>query len=207
MPPRREELDRILAEAVHIRVPPNFRSQRYSAAASISRSSCITRGSSAPRCLAILPSAATRPIIMYAQRYAEETGLDLREVAIEAHCAKTLPLIATVVEAVETSSRRRFGRASIPICCRSAFIRMASASHYAAKAPTNYSRATRRSNTAFMQPNGAGRNMQRQCLGMMHRANLQRVDRCSMQFQLEIREPFLDQTVVGYAVSLINRPW
>ena len=33
---------------------------------------------------------------------------------------------------------------------------------------------------AFMQPNGVGRNMQKQCLGMMHRANLQRVDRCSI---------------------------
>ena len=37
---------------------------------------------------------------------------------------------------------------------------------------------------------------------MMHRANLQRVDRCSMHFQLEIREPFLDQAVVSYAAGL-----
>jgi asparagine synthase (glutamine-hydrolysing) len=36
----------------------------------------------------------------------------------------------------------------------------------------------------------------------MHRANLQRVDRCSMRFQLEIREPFLDQSVVSYAYKL-----
>lgn len=37
---------------------------------------------------------------------------------------------------------------------------------------------------------------------MMHRANLQRVDRCSMRFQLEIREPFLDQTLVDYGAAL-----
>lgn len=37
---------------------------------------------------------------------------------------------------------------------------------------------------------------------MMHRANLQRVDRCSMQFSLEIREPFLDQSVVNYSTEL-----
>ena len=55
---------------------------------------------------------------------------------------------------------------------------------------------------AFMQSNGLGRYVQKQCLSMMHRANLQRVDRCSMRFQLEIREPFLDQTVVGYASEL-----
>ena len=51
-------------------------------------------------------------------------------------------------------------------------------------------------------PNGLGRYVQTQCLSMMHRANLQRVDRCSMQFQLEIREPFLDQSVVAYAHRL-----
>jgi len=55
---------------------------------------------------------------------------------------------------------------------------------------------------AFMQSNGAGRYVQRQCLSMMHRANLRRVDRCSMQFQTEIREPFLDQSVVRYASEL-----
>jgi len=37
---------------------------------------------------------------------------------------------------------------------------------------------------------------------MMHRANLQRVDRCSMRFQLEIREPFLDQSLVAFATGL-----
>ena len=37
---------------------------------------------------------------------------------------------------------------------------------------------------------------------MMHRANLQRVDRCSMRFELEIREPFLDLAVVEYACGL-----
>ena len=42
------------------------------------------------------------PDHIYAKRYAEETGLDLREVAVEAHCAKTLPLLETVVDAVET---------------------------------------------------------------------------------------------------------
>ena len=55
---------------------------------------------------------------------------------------------------------------------------------------------------AFMQSTRMGRHVQRQCLSMMHRANLQRVDRCSMRFQLEIREPFLDQSVVGYATEL-----
>ena len=44
----------------------------------------------------------------------------------------------------------------------------------------------------FAQGNGLGRHVQEQCLSMMHRANLQRVDRMGMRFALEIREPFLD---------------
>ena len=45
---------------------------------------------------------ANAPDHIYAKRYAEETGLDLREVAVEAHCARTLALLETVVNAVET---------------------------------------------------------------------------------------------------------
>ncbi len=38
---------------------------------------------------------------------------------------------------------------------------------------------------------------------MMHRANLgEGFDRCSLLFQLEIREPFLDQAIVGYTSEL-----
>jgi asparagine synthase (glutamine-hydrolysing) len=56
--------------------------------------------------------------------------------------------------------------------------------------------------TAFTQANTTGSGLRRQCLNMMHRANLQRVDRCSMRFQLEIREPFLDQSLVTFATRL-----
>ena len=54
----------------------------------------------------------------------------------------------------------------------------------------------------FAQGNALGRNVQEQCLSMMHRANLQRVDRCSMRFELEIREPFLDLALVEHAARL-----
>ena len=36
----------------------------------------------------------------------------------------------------------------------------------------------------------------------MNRVNLQRVDRCSMRYQLEMREPFLDPAVANYALNL-----
>ena len=36
----------------------------------------------------------------------------------------------------------------------------------------------------------------------MHRVSLQRVDRCSMRYQFEVREPFLDPAVVNYALNV-----
>ena len=105
------------------------------------------RGDSVLTFPATLPSAATRPIIVYAKRYAEETGLDLREVAVEAHCANTLPLIETVVDAVETFEPTVIRPSLHTYLSRSVFIKTVSALRYAAKAPTNCSRVTRRSNT------------------------------------------------------------
>ncbi len=55
---------------------------------------------------------------------------------------------------------------------------------------------------SFAQGNVLGRHVQEQCLSMMHRANLQRVDRTGMRFELEIREPFLDTDLVAYAARL-----
>jgi asparagine synthase (glutamine-hydrolysing) len=142
------------------------------------------------------------PDQIYAKRYADETGLDLREVAVEAHCAGTLSFIETVVDAVESfepavirpsvhtylvSQRIHQDGFRVALCGEGAD------ELFAGYSPLEY---------AFMQPNGVGRYVQKQCLGMMHRANLQRVDRCSMRFQLEIREPFLDQSVVSYASQL-----
>lgn len=197
-----KELDRILTEAVRIRMPPNL---PVAALFSGGIDSTLIMHYARRFCPAMpgyIAVGRNAPDRIYAKRYAEETGLDLREVAVEAHCAKTLPLIAAVVDAVETfepavirpslhtyllSQRIHQDGFRVALCGEGAD------ELFAGYSPLEY---------AFMQPNGDGRNMRKQCLGMMHRANLQRVDRCSMQFQLEIREPFLDQSVVGYASEL-----
>ncbi|HXR25680.1 MAG TPA: asparagine synthetase B [Candidatus Binataceae bacterium] len=197
-----QELDRILSEAVRIRMPPNL---PVAALFSGGIDSTLIMHYARRFCPAIpgyIAVGCNAPDHVYAKRYAEETGVDLREVTVEAHCAKTLSLIETVVDAVETfepavirpslhtyllSQRIHQDGFRVALCGEGAD------ELFAGYSPLEY---------AFTQPNGVGRNMQKQCLNMMHRANLQRVDRCSMQFQLEIREPFLDQTVVGYASEL-----
>lgn len=121
---------------------------------------------------------------------------------IEAQSAGTVSVIEAVVDAVESfepavirpslytyrvSQRIHQDGFRVALCGEGAD------ELFAGYAPLEY---------AFMQPKGVGRYVQKQCLSMMHRANLQRVDRCSMRFQLEIREPFLDQSVASYASEL-----
>jgi asparagine synthase (glutamine-hydrolysing) len=123
-------------------------------------------------------------------------------VAVEAHCAEIFPLLGTVVNAVETFEPAVI-RPSLHTYLLSQRIhrdgfRVALCGEGADELFAGYSPLE----NAFMQSNDAGRYVQQQCLNMMHRANLQRVDRCSMQFQLELREPFLDQAIVGYASEL-----
>jgi len=197
-----QALDRILSEAVRIRLPSNL---PVAALFSGGIDSTLVMHYARRFCPAMpgyIAVGRDAPDHGYAKRYADETGLDLREVAVEAHCAKTLSLLATVVDAVETFEPAVI-RPSLYTYLLSQRIhqdgfRVALCGEGADELFAGYTPLEQ----AFTRPNGDGRNMQQQCLGMMHRANLQRVDRCSMQFQLEIREPFLDQSIVGYASEL-----
>ncbi|MFZ3358939.1 MAG: asparagine synthetase B [Xanthobacteraceae bacterium] len=197
-----EDLDNILAEAVRIRMPSDL-----PVAALFSGgidSTLIVHYArrfcpALPGYIAAGPNSTDRH---YAERYAEATGFELREVTVEPHCTKTLSLLDAVVNAVETFEPAVI-RPSLHTYLLSQRIhqdgfRVALCGEGADELFAGYSPLQK----AFMQSAGAGRNVQQQCLGMMHRANLQRVDRCSMQFRLEIREPFLDQTVVSHARKL-----
>ena len=55
---------------------------------------------------------------------------------------------------------------------------------------------------AFQEDAAAGRAIRGECLSLMHRVSLQRVDCCSMRYQVETREPFLDPSVANYALNL-----
>ncbi len=197
-----QELDRVLAEAVRVRVPSGL-----PVAALFSGGIDSTLIMHYARCFrpdipGYIAVGSGSPDYLFAKFYAEETGLDLREVEIETHGAQTLPLIDTVVAAVEAFEPAVI-RSSLHTYLLSQRIhqdgfRVALCGEGADELFAGYSPLEQ----AFAQQNDLGRNLQRQCLGMMHRANLQRVDRCAMQFQLEIREPFLDQSLVSYGAAL-----
>jgi len=193
------ELDRTLSEAVRVRVPPDLPVAALFSGGLDSTLVVHYARQFRPGMPGYVSVGANAPDRIHARRYADQTGFDLREVAVEAWSARTLSLIEAVVDAVETfepavirpslhtyllSERMHEDGFRVALCGEGAD------ELFAGYEPLEY---------AFMQTNDLGRYVQKQCLGMMHRANLQRVDRCSMRFQLEIREPYLDQTVVGHA--------
>jgi asparagine synthase (glutamine-hydrolysing) len=55
---------------------------------------------------------------------------------------------------------------------------------------------------AFHESHADGQPVRDECLDLMNRVSLQRVDRCSMRYQIETREPFLDPAVVNYSLNL-----
>jgi asparagine synthase (glutamine-hydrolysing) len=196
------ELDGILSEAVRVRMPTDLPTAALFSGGVDSTLIVHYARRHAPAMPGYIAVAANGPDQTYARRYADETGLDLRPVPIEPHGDETFSLIETVVDTVEAfepavvrpglhtylvAQRIHQDGFRVALCGEGAD------ELFAGYEPLEY---------AFTQTNAAGRYVQRQCLDMMHRANLQRVDRCSMRFQLEIREPFLDQSVVGYASKL-----
>ena len=196
------DLDRILSEAVRIRVPSDLPIAALFSGGIDSTLIMHYARRFSPEIPGYIAVSSNAPDHVYAKRYADETDLDLREVSVEPHGRETLSLLATVVDTVETFEPAAV-RPSLYTYLLSERIhrdgfRVALCGEGADELFAGYSPLE----NAFAQSNGAGRHVQKQCLEMMHRANLQRVDRCSMQFQLEIREPFLDQAVVGYAIEL-----
>lgn len=196
------ELDDLLAAAVHVRMPPNLPVAALFSGGIDSTLLVHYARRYDPSLSGYIAVGPNAPDGEYARRYADDTGFDLHEVQVEPHGSETLSLIETVVGTVE-SFEPAVIRPSLYTYLVSQRIhedgfRVALCGEGADELFAGYEPLEQ----AFMQLNGVGRYVQKQCLSMMHRANLQRVDRCSMRFQLEIREPFLDQALVGYASEL-----
>jgi asparagine synthase (glutamine-hydrolysing) len=197
-----EALDSILAEAVRIRVPTDLPVAALFSGGIDSTLIVHYARRFCPTLPGYIAAGTNSPDRHFAMRYAEDTGFELRHVCVEPHGANTLSLVEAVVDTVETFEPAVI-RPSLHTYLLSERIhqdgfRVALCGEGADELFAGYSPLE----NAFMRSSGEGHYVQQQCLDMMHRANLQRVDRCSMQFQLEIREPFLDQTVVSYAREL-----
>lgn len=196
------ELDQILSEAVRVRLPPELPVCALFSGGIDSTLIVHYARRFRPEMPAYIAVGSNAPDRIYAERYAELTGLDLHEVSVDVRSDSTFSLIEAVVDAVEAFEpaviRPSVYTYRISQRIHDDGFRVALCGEGADELFAGYEPLE----TAFTQANTAGSGMRRQCLGMMHRANLQRVDRCSMRFQLEIREPFLDQSLVAFATGL-----
>ncbi len=144
------------------------------------------------------------PDFRYACAYAERSGLDLRLVAfddpaeIDAQMAETVRLCESFEPAVVRDS---YCTALISRRMNQDSYRVALCGEGADELFAGY----RPLELGFAAGEAHGAALRDQCLGSMHRSNLQRLDRASMRWAVEAREPFLDPEVVNHALGLEAR--
>ena len=145
--------------------------------------------------------AADAPDYRYATAYADASGLDLRRVDFDDPAGVAEQITATVLmcESFEPAVvRDSYCTGLISRRMHRDGYRVALCGEGADELFAGY----RPLELAFSAGEAYGAPLRDQCLGGMHRSNLQRLDRASMRWALEAREPFLDPEVVNHALGL-----
>jgi asparagine synthase (glutamine-hydrolysing) len=200
-----KELDRLLAEAVRLRLPPDLPFALKLSGGIDSTLIAHYARRYRPEAPSYFLGGPDAPDYVYAAQFAELNNLDLRIIPFEPESADTISMIEDVVDVIETFEPDAI---STGVCSyilsrriHEDGFRVALCGEGADELFAGY----RHLEVAFAGGNKYGRPAREECLSLMNRVNLQRVDRCSMQFSLETREPFLDQSIVGYALNLDSR--
>ena len=138
----------------------------------------------------------------FAAAYAEATGFDMRHVPFHPHSDDTFALLSEAVVTTESFEPALVRGAVVSLAVSKAIqkdgIRVALCGEGADELFCGYTPLEK----AFGIDESYGRAMREECLGLMHRISLQRVDRCSMHHNLETRVPFLDPALANYARAL-----
>jgi len=142
------------------------------------------------------------PDFRYAAQYAAQTGFDLRIVPFEPDSDAVFERIGETVAVCESFEPNLVRGAVCSLMAaermRDDGFRVALCGEGADELFCGYAPLE----IAFGSGDPQARNVRDECLGLMHRVSLQRVDRTSMHYQIEMREPFLDPAVANYALSL-----
>lgn len=195
-------LDRVLSEAVQIRLPPGLPvAILFSGGIDSTLIAHYTR-QARPEAPGYFVGGETAPDYRYAAEYADRTGFDLRLVPFKPDSEEVFSLIDHVVEVTESFEPNLVRGAVCSLFAaehmhRDGF-RVALCGEGADELFCGYPPLE----VAFNQSDVDGRPIRDECLDLMHRVSLQRVDRCSMRHQVETREPFLDPSVVKYALNV-----
>jgi asparagine synthase (glutamine-hydrolysing) len=196
------ELDAILENAVACRLPDGLPAALLFSGGIDSTLVAHYARRHRPDMAAYFVGAKAAPDAAFAAAYAEQSKMDLRMVPLDIEGPDGLALMESVVQTIEAFE---------PVVVRpglSAYLvsrqihqdgfRVALCGEGADELFAGYAYLEK----AFTIDPAAGRAVQTQSLDLMHRANLQRVDRCGMRFELEIREPLLDTALASYAMRL-----
>jgi asparagine synthase (glutamine-hydrolysing) len=141
------ELDRILSEAVRVRLPPNLPVSALFSGGIDSTLIAHYARRFRPEMPAYIAVGSNDPDRIYAERYADLAGLDLHEVSVDVRSDSTFSLIETVVDAVEAFESAVIRSSVLTYRVRSEFTRTASGSPYVEKVLTSCLRVTSRSKT------------------------------------------------------------
>lgn len=196
------ELDRLLADAVRLRLPADLPVATKLSGGIDSTLVAHYARMHRPDAPGYFLGTEHAPDFRYVEDYARLSGIDLRVVPFEPESTETLARIGEVV-AVSESFEPAVIRGAICSYALSEAIHRdgfrvslcgeGADELFAGYVPIEW---------AFAAGQDEGRSVRDQCLAQMHSIVLQRVDRCSMHFMLETREPFLDPRVAAYALDL-----
>lgn len=195
-------LDRVLSDAVRLRLPPGLPVATLFSGGIDSTLVAHYARQYRPEAPGYFVGGTDAPDYRFAAEYAERTKFDLRLVPFEADSDAVFSLIGHAVEATKSFEPNLVRGAICSLFAaehmhRDGF-RVALCGEGADELFCGYPPLE----LAFHNEDAGDRAIRDECLGLMHRVSLQRVDRCSMRHQVETREPFLDPAVVNYAMNV-----
>jgi len=194
-------LDRILMEAIATRVPTDLPVASLMSGGIDSTLVAHYLRRIRPEAPGYFLGGPEAPDFSYAAEFADMNGYELRVVPF-GDGGDTLGQIDAVVSSVETFEPFVV-RGGLCNCLLSRAVhgdgyRVALCGEGADELFAGYSEGE----DAFARSEELGDFVQEEFLNLMNKTSLQRLDRCSMRFELEMREPFLDPAVATYAFGL-----
>jgi asparagine synthase (glutamine-hydrolysing) len=195
-------LDRILGEAVRLRLPPGLPVATLFSGGIDSTLVAHYARQVRPEAPGYFVGNTDAPDFRYAADYAALTGFDLRLVPFDPESDEVFAQLDNVVAATESFEPNLVRGAVCSLMAGQRMhadgFRVALCGEGADELFCGYPPLE----VAFHDRSSDSRALRDECLDLMHRVSLQRVDRCSMRHQVETREPFLDPAVVNYALGL-----
>jgi asparagine synthase (glutamine-hydrolysing) len=195
-------LDRILSDAVAMRLPPDLPAAVLFSGGIDSTLVAHYARQHRPEMPGYFVGTVHGPDFRYAAEYAAMSGFDLRIVPFDPDSHEVFETIDRVIDVCESFEPNLVRGA---VCSLMAAERMhqdglrvglcgeGADELFCGYAPLEI---------AFGTCDANARAIREDVLGLMHRVSLQRVDRAAMRYQVEMREPFLDPAVANYTLQL-----